>query len=108
MSQKMIRSGSSSRAVTDRGLGLISLAVIDQHFLARRRLPRLLDLLSDESEMIGLGIDERTALVVQGKRARVIGASRVVVCRGATHDRDAWVHYLEPGDDCDLRTILPP
>ena len=107
MSRRMIRYGSSSHAVTGRGLCLVSQVVIDQHFLVRRRQPRLLGVLSDEPELLGLGIDEGTALVVQGNRVRVIGKSRVVICRGADHDREPWIHHLEPGDDYDLPTILP-
>src|SRR5437773_2486153 len=53
--------------VTGKGLGLWSEALIDQHFLKRQRDNRLISAVMDHPAMIGVGIDEGTAVVVQGK-----------------------------------------
>ncbi|HKO14952.1 MAG TPA: cyanophycinase [Gemmatimonadaceae bacterium] len=62
------------------GLGLIPGAIIDQHFLRRRRHNRLVSVVLEHPQLVGIGIDESTALVVQpGRPWSVVGASAVVV-----------------------------
>lgn len=73
------------------GLGFMETGIIDQHFLARGRWGRLLvTVLNGEGDGVGFGIDENTALVVEGDSARVIGESGVIFldARSATRDPD--------------------
>jgi cyanophycinase len=51
--------------VTDRGFGLIDIAIIDQHFLRRKRHNRLVSLVLEAPPHLGVGIDESTALIVE-------------------------------------------
>jgi cyanophycinase len=65
---------------TDIGLGLLSLAIVDQHFSERRRLARLLSALARRPDLLGVGIDEDTALVVEPDTAiEVIGRGTVTL-----------------------------
>lgn len=64
-----------------KGLGLIKTAIIDQHFIKRSRYNRLISAAIEYPELISIGIDESTALLVQGKLAEVIGVSQVVVLK---------------------------
>lgn len=65
---------------TDIGLGLLSQAVVDQHFSERRRLARLLSTLAIRPDLLGVGIDEDTALVIEGTQAiEVIGRGSVTL-----------------------------
>ncbi len=127
MSGVMIASGSSDGAVHHgvvareedggvwirRGLGFFERAILDQHFLARGRIGRLLvATLSTDSLPVGIGIDENTALVVDGDVARVVGASGVVVvdARSARAEGDRWgsgvrLTLAGSGDRVDLRTF---
>jgi cyanophycinase len=73
MSKVMIHSGRGENVVTDRGLGLLETAIVDQHFTQRNRLKRLLTAVEKNEGKVGIGIDEGTALVVAGNRLRVIG-----------------------------------
>jgi cyanophycinase len=97
MSGVMISSGSSEDAVRSgvaaqedgegvnirAGMGFFTRGILDQHFLARGRIGRLVvAVLATDSLPVGLGIDENTALVVEGDSARVVGASGVVVVDG--------------------------
>lgn len=69
------------------GLDLITDAIIDQHFVRRKRHNRLLSLVMEKPSRLGAGIDESTALVVEPTgRWRVSGASVVVIydARGGT------------------------
>jgi len=61
------------------GLGLWPDAIVDQHFLKRQRHSRLISLLLEHPGMVAVGIDEKTAVVVSGKRFDVIGESTVLV-----------------------------
>ena len=64
---------------TTEGLGIWPGALIDQHFLKRQRNNRLLAAVLDHPDLIGVGIDERTAVIVEGDDLRVMGESSVVV-----------------------------
>ncbi len=68
----------SQNIETTRGLGLLKNAVIDQHFLIRSRHNRLLTSIVEHPGTIGIGIDESTAILVNGKHAEVIGISQVL------------------------------
>jgi cyanophycinase len=68
------------------GLGLLPTAIVDQHFLRRRRHNRLVSLVLERPERLGVGIDESTAIEVgPDGRWTVRGASTAVVydARGA-------------------------
>ena len=102
MSTTMIRYGTATEAVTDRGLCLVKNAVIDQHFSQRNRLERLLGVIEQEPSQVGLGVDEGTALVVQSNRLKVIGSSRVTVCLPSSRGDGVTLHRLKDGDDMHL------
>jgi cyanophycinase len=70
------------------GLGLLGFhTMIDTHFAERRRLHRLFRAVARNPELLGLGIDEDTALVVSGHRGEVVGAGGVTFVDGRT------IHY---------------
>lgn len=77
----------------DDGLGLWPEALIDQHFLARQRNNRLLAAVLDRPALIGVGIDERTAVIVADGSFEVMGDGAVVVFDA----RNARVAVVEPG-----------
>ncbi len=64
---------------TTPGLGLAPELIIDQHFIARRRMNRLLSAVLDHPNKIGVGIGEATAIVVHGDKFTVRGKGSVVV-----------------------------
>ena len=66
--------------VVTQGLGLVEGAIVDQHFLRRRRHNRLISLVLEHPQLVGVGIDESTALIIEpGQPWRVLGASAVMV-----------------------------
>jgi cyanophycinase len=72
-----VRSGGT--ALAD-GLGLWEGALVDQHFLKRQRFNRLLAAVLDRPDLVGIGIDERTAVVVHPDGAcEVVGDGGVLV-----------------------------
>ncbi len=107
------------------GMGLLRNVIIDQHFAERGRIGRLLGATAFNPRILGIGIDEDTAIIVQGKEFTVIGSGAVYVIDGAgvTHSNIAdaeekqtlsmfnvHVHVLSGGDRFDLkkRRPIPP
>jgi cyanophycinase len=65
------------------GFGMMGFrAVIDTHFAQRRRLQRLFMVVAQNPELMGLGIDEDTAMVVHGHRGEVVGRGSVTFVDG--------------------------
>jgi len=65
------------------GFGLLGFrAVIDTHFTQRRRLQRLFMVIARNAELMGLGIDEDTAMVVRGHLGEVVGKGSVTFVDG--------------------------
>jgi cyanophycinase len=65
------------------GFGLLGFrAMIDTHFTQRRRLQRLFMVIAQNPELLGLGIDEDTAMVVQGHLGQVVGRGSVTFVDG--------------------------
>ncbi len=64
------------------GLGLVENMVIDQHFAQRRRIGRLLGAVGLNPGVLGIGIDEDTAIIVEDTCFRVIGINAVYVVDG--------------------------
>ena len=60
------------------GFGFLRNSAIDQHLIARKRQDDLLPVIRSHPHLLGVGIDEATALVVQGRIAEVIGNSKVL------------------------------
>lgn len=79
-----------------KGFGFLPGAIVDQHFLKRARYNRLLSAVLDQPQLIGVGIDEETALQVRPDgRWEVLGNSyvKVIDARRArlTHDKKSIV-----------------
>lgn len=92
------------------GLGFFRWGLVDQHFLQRGRIGRLLIAARDCGERFAFGIDENSALIVHGDRAEVCGETGVLFIdlRRAKFDdgdtllRDARISYVDDGDSIDL------
>lgn len=91
--RRMIQSGLEDPVVAT-GFDLVPGVVIDQHFLKRQRLPRLLQVLGRSPGLLGLGVDEGTAAEVCGDSLRVLGASKAVLVLAAGNGHDEVVHEL--------------
>lgn len=92
--------------ILEEGLGLIGEVIIDQHFIKRQRLNRLIAVVLENPGYLGVGIDESTAIHVEGDSATVYGESQVVVINhrdGQTRMQDG----LLGGRDLKLSVVLP-
>jgi cyanophycinase len=105
------------------GLGFAQDMLIDQHFAERGRMARLIGAVTQSPRVLGVGIDEDTAIIVEHNRSfRVLGAGAVYVVDGSTssysnigeEDSDRTlssfgltVHMMSQGDRFDLETRTP-
>jgi cyanophycinase len=87
------------------GLGLLPGVILDQHFLKRQRQNRLFGLVLDRPRLLGVGVDEGTALAVSDNRhAEVVGPGPVMVVDAVVGTDDLVVSLLRPGESFDLKT----
>lgn len=105
------------------GLGFLPNVVIDSHFAERGRIGRLLGVVAQNPRNLGVGIDEDTAIVVQGGNTfSVLGSGAVYIADGqdvsystlSEHDtdgilsiHDVRLHLLSAGSGFDLRERRP-
>jgi cyanophycinase len=84
-----LQSLTAGRTILAKGLGLWPEVIVDQHFLKRQRGNRLLSAVLDRRTLVGIGLDESTAVVVRRGSLDVIGKSSVVIIdpRGAEIER---------------------
>ena len=104
MSRVMIRGG-KTRPRMGTGFDLLPRAIIDQHFIARGREHRLLTALARHRTLVGYGIDEGTALVVQGSQLSVLGESTVTVVMAAVRGTPAKRLELSSGATADATEL---
>jgi len=124
MSQPMIVGGTSIESVlhglTDdpeapglmmgAGLGFFPFGLVDQHFIKRGRLGRLVVAMAETGVRRGFGIDENTALLVENGAGRVCGEYGVMVVdmgraevdRQGRSFRGFRLSYLDDGDGIEL------
>jgi cyanophycinase len=74
-----LQSITAGKTETAPGLGLFPRVIVDQHFLKRQRANRLISAVLDHPDLVGVGIDETTAIFVTGSAFEVLGKNSVVV-----------------------------
>ena len=85
------------------GLGLLCFgALIDTHFAQRRRLHRLFVAIAGYPQLLGLGIDEDTALVVHGPIGEVVGKGGVTFVDGRDTVRFDNASHVKKGGELTL------
>jgi cyanophycinase len=80
-----------------RGLGFLTNAAIDQHLIARHRETDLVPVIKERPALLGIGLDEGTAIVVHRNQFEVIGRSKVAIYVAGTP-----FYFLQSGDRFDL------
>lgn len=89
----------------EEGFGFLRNVGIDQHLLRRNRQFDMLEVMEAMPDLLGIGIDENTAIVVQGDEFEVIGESYVVIYdTGAQIDTGGDFYFLAPGDRFNMAT----
>jgi cyanophycinase-like exopeptidase len=95
------------------GFGYLRNVAIDQHHLARNRHFDMFTILKVYPDLLGVGIDENTAMLVQGDQFEVVGESYVTIYDGSfwskegtegkeVPDPSTSFYFLSPGDRYDM------
>ena len=87
-----------------KGLGLLPGVIFDQHFLVRQRHNRLLGLMLVNPAVIGIGIDEDTAVLIEDNRHLTVnGKTQVMFVHSRNRRQPFLLEFLNSGDRFDLK-----
>jgi cyanophycinase len=85
----------------ERGFGYLSNVAVDQHVAERERANDLSEVVAAHPGLLGVGIDESTAVTVQRNTMVVVGTGMVRITDGADH-KGLPYYVLKPGARFDL------
>lgn len=89
----------------EEGLGFLKNVAIDQHLLRRNRHFDLIEIIEARPELLGIGIDEDTAIIVRGDNFEVMGSGYVAIYdANKMIDSGGQYYFLAPGDRFNLVT----
>ena len=89
----------------EEGLAFVKNVAIDQHLLRRNRQFDLLEITAARPELLGIGLDENTAIIVQGDEFEIMGESYVVIYDNQKQiDSGGHFYFLGVGDRFNLAT----
>jgi cyanophycinase len=95
----------------ERGLNFLPGVGIDQHFTQRKRHANMTELVKTFPQVLGIGLDEKTTIIVQGHVAEVLGAGKAHFydCGRPVADGAPDYEALTSGGRYDLknRKVLP-
>lgn len=91
----------------EQGFAYLPGSAIDQHFTQRNRQPDLLPVIRDYPHLLGIGIDEATALVVSGNTAEVIGEHAVHLLTSSAIADLPQLESIDPVDAANLYRTIP-
>ena len=87
----------------ERGFAFLKNVAINPHLTEAKRDAELVNVLDIYPHLLGIGLDEKAALVVTGDRFEVIGEGRAAIYDNKKHGGN-WYYWLKPGDRFDLGT----
>ena len=87
----------------ERGFGFLRNVAINPHLTEQKRETELVNVVDTYPELLGIGLDENAAIVVQGDQFEVIGKGRVAIYDNKKHGSN-WYYWLSPGDRFNLRS----
>jgi cyanophycinase len=87
----------------ERGFGFLKNVAINPHLIGAHREEQLIDVVDAHPELLGIGIDNGTGIIVRGDEFEVIGESKVAIYDNIKRD-GLWYYRLSPGDRFHLRT----
>jgi cyanophycinase len=86
----------------EEGLGFITNVAIDQHLFARNRQFDMFEILENRPELLGIGLDEDTGIIVQGDQFTVFGKSYVAIYDGTRWSAERDKIYKLPSGSRDF------
>ena len=92
---------------SEQGLGLLKDVAINPHLTANKREAELVTIVDRYPQLLGIGIDDDTGLIVRAGIGEVFGVGRVAIYDNIKHGAN-WYYWLRPGEKFDFnkRTSL--
>ena len=98
----------------EEGFAFITNVAIDQHLLTRNRQFDMFEILDHKPELLGIGLDENSGVIVRGNKFKVIGQSYVAIYDGSRWSEERQTvmqlpkgsrefYLLKEGDEYDLK-----
>lgn len=109
-SETMIDSGSSEEAFfkgeirTSTGFGFIDNIVFDTHFITRGRIGRLFQIVVTNPNVLGVGLEENTGLLIHNDKMESIGPGMTIVVDGHTVNNTNLLE-LKPGKPISIENL---
>jgi cyanophycinase len=88
---------------SERGFAFLTNVAVNPHLSEAMRQNELVTILDTHPQLLGIGIDEKAAIVVTGDSFQVIGNGRVAIYDNTNHDGN-WFYWLDTGQSFNLRT----
>lgn len=88
---------------SERGFGWLKSVAVNPHLSEAMRQNELVTIVDAHPKLLGIGIDEKAAIIVTGDRFRVIGNGRVAIYDNTKHGNN-WYYWLKTGEVFNLRT----
>lgn len=88
---------------SERGFAWLKSVAVNPHLSEAMRQNELVTIVDAHPRLLGIGIDEKAAIIVTGDRFKVIGDGRVAIYDNAKHGNN-WYYWLKTGEVFNLRT----
>ncbi len=87
----------------ERGFGFLKNVAVNPHISSAQRENELVNVIDAHPKLLGIGIDDKAAIVVQGDKFEVIGESKIAIYDNKQRE-GRWYYWLSPGTIFNLRT----
>jgi cyanophycinase len=84
------------------GFGFLSNVVINPHVASAKRENELIEVLDAHPELLGIGLDDNSVMVVTGNEFALIGPGRAAIYENVKKN-GRWYYWIDPGEKFDLR-----
>lgn len=86
----------------ERGFAFMKNVVINPHLTSNNRFDELVNVLDANPNLLGIGMDDNAAIVVQGDKFEVFGEGKVAIYNDKKHE-NRWYYVLPQGSVFDLQ-----
>jgi len=110
VSETMIDSGSSEDAIrkgeviTSTGFGFIDNIVFDTHFITRGRIGRLFQIVVSNPNVLGVGLEENTGLLIHNDKMECIGPGMTIIIDGQSIKKTNLLE-IKPGKPISIENL---
>ena len=91
---------------SEKGIGLLENVAINPHLTANKREQELITIVDKYPNLLGVGIDDDTGMIIRDGVGEVFGTGRVAIYDNKKHGNN-WYYWLRPGERFDFNKRAP-